>query len=253
MMRTEWRYRPLVLFFSLVFAASCSRDSFEARVKELPRRFQVNGTGYIISEQEPGVIDDNAIAYTADAGARTFNFNTRTVLRHLYVGRWESFDSLPQDERREVKDLANGALGYIHGLERRQRRLSEVDQRHREILRAFLAGQVPQAAAAMAENTKSCSCSAGSLPRLSAAETARELVERRWPTPPLGARIQGDALFEVVVSSDGNVCCVTAISGHPLLVVGLASAIGKWRFNPGKSFIGVIATRYSSAGYQLLG
>ena len=165
----------------------------------------------------------------------------------------ELFDSLPQDERREVKDLANGALGYIHGLERRQRRLSEVDQRHREILRAFLAGQVPQAAAAMAENTKSCSCSAGSLPRLSAAETARELVERRWPTPPLGARIQGDALFEVVVSSDGNVCCVTAISGHPLLVVGLASAIGKWRFNPGKSFIGVIATRYSSAGYQLLG
>jgi hypothetical protein len=30
--------------------------------------------GYILDEHEPGVIHDDAIAYIADAGARTFDF-----------------------------------------------------------------------------------------------------------------------------------------------------------------------------------
>ena len=89
--------RIIALFISLVFAASCSKENpFEAQVKNLPRRFQISGKGYLLNEQEPGVIDDDAIVYTADAGARTFNFKTRTVLRHLFVGRWETFASLPQ-------------------------------------------------------------------------------------------------------------------------------------------------------------
>jgi len=108
-------------------------------VKNLPRRFQIGGNGYVLNEQEPGVIDDDAIVYTADAGARTFNFKTRTVLRHRYVGRQESFASLPQDERKETEKLARGALEFVRRLEARERRLSDVDQQHRELLRAFLA------------------------------------------------------------------------------------------------------------------
>ncbi len=118
-----WHCGLVALCIACAFAVSCSRDPFEARVKDLPRRFQVGGKGYIISEQEPGVIDDDAVAYTADAGARTFNFNTRTVLRHLYAGRWDTFDSLPPDELRETEDLANGALDLIRRLERRQHQL----------------------------------------------------------------------------------------------------------------------------------
>jgi hypothetical protein len=139
--RRECELVALVIAFGL--AVACSRNSFETRVKDIPRRFEVKGQGYILSEREPGAIDDEAMVYTADAGARTFNFKTRTVLRHLYVGRWESFDSLPTEERKEVEDLASGALAFIHKLEK-GRRLLEVDQRHREILRTFLAERLGQ-------------------------------------------------------------------------------------------------------------
>jgi len=132
--------RIIALFISLVFATSCSKENpFEAQVKNLPRRFQISGKGYLLNEQEPGVIDDDAIVYTADAGARTFNFKTRTVLRHLFVGRWETFASLPQDERKETENVAKGALDFIRRVETTQHRLSDVDQRHRELLRTFLA------------------------------------------------------------------------------------------------------------------
>jgi hypothetical protein len=136
----EWHGGIVALLIALAFSVSCSRENpYEARVKNMPRRFQVSGRGFLLNEQEPGVIDDDAIVYTEDAGARTFNFKTRTVLRHLFVGRWDEFDSLPPDERREVKALASGALDFIGTLEKRQNRLSEVDQRHRVLLRTFLA------------------------------------------------------------------------------------------------------------------
>ena len=127
----------------LALAASCSRNSLKARVKDVSRRFEVNGRGYILSEQEPGAIEDDATVYTADAGARTFNFRSRMVLWHLFVGRWESFDSLPPAERKEVQDLANGALAFIRKLEKK-RRLLEIDQRHRDILLGFLTGRQRQ-------------------------------------------------------------------------------------------------------------
>lgn len=107
------------------------------------------------------------------------------------------------------------------------------------------------AAGSIAAPTNPCSCTADALPRLSVAETTRRLVYKSWPPPPPGARIQGNAVFEVIVSSDGKVCCVKAIRGHPLLLSGLVPALQRWRFRPGKSFIGVIVTRYSSEGYRV--
>jgi hypothetical protein len=100
--------------------------------------------------------------------------------------------------------------------------------------------------------SSACSCSTGSLPRFSVAETVRELATKKWPGPPPGARIEGYALFEIVVSPAGKVCCVTAVVGHPLLVSALMPMIEQWSFKSGRAFIGVIATRYSSSGYQLL-
>jgi hypothetical protein len=127
----------MALVVGSALQVSCSRNAFEGGPRDIPRRFEVKGHGYILSAQEPGVIDDDSVVYSADAGARTLNFKARTVLRHLFVGRTESFDSLPPTERREGEDLANGALAFIDKLEKR-RRLLEIDPRHREILQAFL-------------------------------------------------------------------------------------------------------------------
>lgn len=128
---------PFVLI-AFVLAASCSRDPYEASVKNLPRRFLVSGKGYILDEKRPGLIDDDATVYTADAGARTFDFNARTVLIHLYVGKREPFADLSRDKLRELRDVANGALAYIRRLEQQQKPLSEVDRLHRELLTEFL-------------------------------------------------------------------------------------------------------------------
>jgi hypothetical protein len=140
MTRTRRRFGLFVVIAVQLFAISCSRrDPFEKYVKNVPGRFKVNGRGYILSDKEPGVIDDEAIVYTADAGARTFRFATLEVFRHLYVGHWETFDSLRPDERREAGEIARGAVAYINGLERRQDRLSMVNRLHRDLLKSYLA------------------------------------------------------------------------------------------------------------------
>ena len=99
---------------------------------------------------------------------------------------------------------------------------------------------------------KNCSCSVGSLPRFSVAETAGQLAAKTWPAPPPGARIEGYAVFEVIVSRDGTPCCIKAIAGHPLLLSVLVPAIEHWSFKSGTPFVGVIVVRYSSSGFQLL-
>jgi hypothetical protein len=92
---------------ALATTASCSKDRFEEYAERLPRRFVVARKGYILDEHEPGVIHDDAVPYTADAGARTFDFRTGTVLRHLFVGKTENLTSLPADERREAVAVAS--------------------------------------------------------------------------------------------------------------------------------------------------
>jgi hypothetical protein len=81
-------------------AAACSRATFEEqlgdRAKALPRRFEVNGRGYLLNDQQAGVVDDDSVSYTADAGARTFHFDSRIVVRHFFAGTSESFDSIPK-------------------------------------------------------------------------------------------------------------------------------------------------------------
>ncbi len=231
---------------ALAFAVSCRTENpLEAKLKNMPRRFVVNGKGYLLDEQQPGVIEDDAVVYTADAGARIFNFSARTVLRHLFVGKWDDFASLPANEREELKDIAGGALDFLRRLEQHQRQLSNADEQHRAILQAYVAGQ-------SRAGTVPCDCPGEPRPRLSVGETAARLSTTRWPAPPPGARIEGYAVFEAVVSPDGAICCISAVAGHPLLVSTLGSVIRGWSFKPGKAFIGVVVVRYSSSGFQIM-
>ena len=133
----QWRCGVLVVI-AVAMTASCSKDPYEAYAEHLPRRFVVARKGYLLDEHEVGVIHDDAVAYTADAGARTFDFKSRTILRHLYVGTTENFTSLPADEWREAISVANGALTFIARLEKKQRVLSDIDRRHRDLLNAFV-------------------------------------------------------------------------------------------------------------------
>ena len=214
MVRKRGSPRGLVaLFITLAITASCSRDSaLESRAKDLHRRFQISGKGYLLNEKEPGVIDDDAIVYTADAGARTFNFKTRTVLRHFYVGRWEEFDALPPDERRETRDLANGALDFISRLEKQQQHLSEVDHQHREILKAFLASprNTQTATTEMPRpHVRNCNFSQYHPLRISSDWIWRggivKRVEPSYPSEAKRERLQGRVFVTLLISGDGDV------------------------------------------------
>ena len=91
------------------------------------------------SRDEPGVIHDDAVRYTADAGARTFYYAHEKLLRHLFVGRWEDFGSLTPPEKQETTDIAITVLGLIQRAESKKQHVSDVDEQHRRILTAFVA------------------------------------------------------------------------------------------------------------------
>jgi len=126
------------LLLSLVLITSCSRDPYRDQVNDHPRRFELNGKGYILNENEPGVIEDDIALYTADAGARTFKYGERIVLTELYAGTCEAFASLAPAKQRETEDLAKAALGFIWRLEKTQHRLSEVDRHNLDVFSTFL-------------------------------------------------------------------------------------------------------------------
>lgn len=129
---------PYALVISLVCMASCSKDPFTDKVSEHRRRFEINGKGYILNGQEPGIIEDDIALYTADAGARTFKYRERIVLTQLYVGKCEAFASLSRAKQQETENLAEAALRFIRKLEIRQHDLSEIDRQSIEIFTAFL-------------------------------------------------------------------------------------------------------------------
>jgi hypothetical protein len=104
----------------------------------------------------------------------------------------------------------------------------------------------------LAQSYKDCKISTSGIAHLTIAELRARLVAPTWPALPPGARIEGYAVFQVKVSSQGQVSCVVPINGHPLLVSVLRPKIEGWKFRPGSSFVGVIVVRCSSEGFQLL-
>ena len=93
--------------------------------------------------------------------------------------------------------------------------------------------------------------------QISIAEVYERIAYRTWPeVPPIYrfARITGAyAVFQIKVSTSGEVCFIESIGGNPVIVQPLMLEIKKWRFLPLKPFWGVIAVKYSSSeGFQLL-
>ena len=122
---------------------SCTRQSIPlpaanaSQPGQVPGQFSVKKKLYILSQSRPGIIEDDSVRYTADAGARTIDFGTHKVLRDLFVERVDAFLALGPDEQRELSEVASGALEFIQQIEKEQA-LSGLNQEHRRILLAFL-------------------------------------------------------------------------------------------------------------------
>jgi len=82
------------------------------------------------------------------------------------------------------------------------------------------------------------------------------LVSLSWPDiPPIArrARMSVNAVFQIKVSTSGEVCSIASIGGSPIFIPPLTDEIKKWKFRPNKPFWGVIVIRYvSSRGFRLL-
>ncbi len=125
--------------FVILGTLSCTRspESPATGNENVPGQFEVRGRTYILSQKDPGIILDDSVRYMSDGGSRTFDFVHETVNRQLFAGRQDRFDVLGTDERQELLDVANGALTFIHRIEK-ERSLSALDQSHRQILAAFV-------------------------------------------------------------------------------------------------------------------
>lgn len=69
--------------------------------------------------------------------------------------------------------------------------------------------------------------------QISTPELNKRIVSSEMPNYPPAAkavRATGESVFELVISPDGELECVTPISGHPLLRAALTNAMKKWKF-----------------------
>jgi len=97
-----------------------------------------------------------------------------------------------------------------------------------------------------------CEDSSNRYLHVSIAQVHERLLSLSWPKQPPGARIEGYAVFQISVSVEGKVDCVSPIGGHPLLLSHLSPAIKVWSFRSRMPFLGLVAVRYTSKGFQLL-
>lgn len=82
------------------------------------------------------------------------------------------------------------------------------------------------------ENGNTCTTN-NDAAQISIAELKNRIVQMEMPKylPAARAvRATGESVFEVLISENGNVECVNAISGHPLLRAALINSISKWQF-----------------------
>jgi len=94
---------------------------------------------------------------------------------------------------------------------------------------------------------------------ITTSEVYKRIVSRSWPEiPPIYrlARVTGIYnVFQIKVSTSGDVCFIETIGGSPVFVPVLMSEMKKWKFLPNAPFWGIIAIKFSTTGgenYQLL-
>jgi hypothetical protein len=119
------------------------------------------------------------------------------------------------------------------------------------LLRAFVVTLVVVLSAG-AVDPGGCTSSTSTIPYITVSQLEQRLIGKRWPEPPPGARLEGFAIFEIQVSSQGEIACLNRVGGHPLLLKALDGVLRTWKFRPGSEFRGLVPVRYSSAGYELL-
>jgi hypothetical protein len=67
-------------------------------------------------------------------------------------------------------------------------------------------------------------------PLLGSGWVPTRVVSISYPLLAQHARISGEVVAEVVVAPDGTTSAVEILSGHPLLVYGVAECLRSWRF-----------------------
>ena len=95
--------------------------------------------------------------------------------------------------------------------------------------RGFGQAQQPQ------DRTSADNCWQPGAVQLSAAQTKARLLRAEPMSPPglsIGARINAVLVFKIGADKDGNVTCIRAVSGHPLLVPGPMESIRSWKLRP---------------------
>jgi hypothetical protein len=117
---------------------SCGERETTRSSSSVPGQFAASGKRYLLSRDKRGVITDDRMRYAIDAGARTFNFDTRQLCRQFYVGRCETFQNLSPDERKELVDVADAALLFLDGQRARSALPSQIRSADRSVLQSFL-------------------------------------------------------------------------------------------------------------------
>jgi periplasmic protein TonB len=70
--------------------------------------------------------------------------------------------------------------------------------------------------------------------RATEAAMQKRLIKRVDPQLPLGdaSNIRGEVVFKAVISKDGNIKSLWAVSGHPMLIPPAIAAVKQWRYKP---------------------
>jgi len=72
-----------------------------------------------------------------------------------------------------------------------------------------------------------------------------------------GLHIEGIIVLAIAVDADGDVTCVTVVSGHPLIIGSAIDSVRRWKFRSyvvnglKKSFCGKVALRYEANEYTV--
>jgi hypothetical protein len=96
----------------------------------------------------------------------------------------------------------------------------------------LLVGLIAAAQQDLSPGKWDCSLVQANPVRLSKGIALRLAVKKVRPTQPMNSRVDALVVLEIAVNENGDVECVRARSGHPLLISVSIHAAKDWRFKP---------------------
>jgi hypothetical protein len=118
-------------------------------------------------------------------------------------------------------DLTNGAV------------IDEVIDRISTTKYIFITKEVEETINPIISQERKNECESEEIEQLSTFDFSQKILQKELPEYPAAARAVrafGEVVFEVVISPEGEVACISAVSGHPLLRSALSNALKKWKF-----------------------